>query len=69
MNGYEYRFGSARNLFKDNSEVIPVNEYVELTFKEVGTRKSYSLKSIANMLEDGKVVVLLADFGSGKSLT
>lgn len=73
-------FGSARNL-ADGSISIPENEYVPLPIMEVnptgtGTtsvteRRSQvgSVAQIAEALTDGEILVLIAPFGSGKSLT
>lgn len=68
-------FGSARNL-RDGSITIPDDEYVELpmTLEEIcssGGRPpmSVGLKDLEQRLVSGEIVVMLAPFGSGKSLT
>ncbi|MBX3398347.1 MAG: hypothetical protein KF873_06365 [Gemmataceae bacterium] len=65
----EYRFGSARDPFQNDSDRIPDDEYIEPTFREHGRGNTFSLDKIGKLIEDGRVVVLLADFGYGKSLT
>lgn len=69
-------FGSARNL-TDDTVSIPEDEYVELPIellqlsgKQIeGTGEFIALPDIAARIRDGQIVVMLAPFGSGKSLT
>lgn len=72
-------FGSARNL-KDDSVSIPLNEYVPLPMQAtenglVGVRsraalpKSVTVDWISDRLAEGGIIVVVAPFGAGKSLT
>jgi len=73
-------FGSARNL-ADGSISIPENEYVPLPIMEVNPTGSgttpvtapgtqvESVVQIAEALAAGEILVLIAPFGAGKSLT
>ncbi|GAA5533703.1 hypothetical protein [Deinococcus aluminii] len=71
-----YAFGSARNL-SDGSTSVPENEYAEVPMfitKYDGrlnhTKKEMvNLKEIISYLANGEVIIILAPFGSGKSLT
>lgn len=69
-------FGSARNL-NDGSGAIPDDEYVEpvitverldISGKSSGVAR-IKLNNILEMINNGEVVLLVAPFGSGKSIT
>jgi hypothetical protein len=66
----EYAFGSARNL-SDGSIKIDRDEYVELDLLRLADSSLFSAKEIAEGVLFGhmKRVVLLGDYGAGKSMT
>jgi hypothetical protein len=66
----EYAFGSARNL-RDGSAQINRNEYVDLDLLRISDSSALSVDKIANKIIFGQLkrVVLLGDFGAGKSMT
>lgn len=63
-----YSFGSAVDPVTGNTR-LDENEYISLPIRNVTGLGKQSADSLSRMLEEKKVVTLLGDFGSGKSLT
>lgn len=61
-------FGSARDL-KTGSISIPVDEYIEPPIKDLDKNENIILSDIISRLIEGKTVIMLGPFGSGKSLS
>lgn len=68
-------FGSARNL-QDGSVSFPDNEYIDLPMTEIGSESQVTgrqgfetVRDFASALRDSQTVIVIAPFGSGKSLT
>lgn len=66
----EYAFGSARNL-SDGSFKIDRSEYVELDLLRLTDSALFSTKGISEAALSGRMnrIVLLGDYGAGKSMT
>jgi predicted NACHT family NTPase len=65
-----YRFGSVYS-FTGNTYEVPREEYVELDFSNISSGELWSLDSLTRLLgnDSGGKVVLIGDYGSGKSMT
>jgi len=64
----DHAFGSARDPETDDVKVQ--DSYVSLDFVDVGDRgKQYNITSIIESLEEGRRIVLIGEYGSGKSMT
>ena len=57
-------FGSAIDPF---TGVKDDTAYVKVMYSQEGSKKEYSLAEIADLLRDGRKIVLLGEYGSGKS--
>lgn len=62
-----YRFGSVRDPATGKPE--PNVEYIPLDIVKLGTSEAITRDEISSLLEDGRTVVLLGEYGAGKSMT
>lgn len=62
-------FGSARDPAKDDSQDLSGVRYQPTALHQRGSNRSLSIAQVVEALEAGKVVVLLGDYGMGKSLS
>lgn len=62
-----YAFGSVRD--PDTGAITPQVEYVPLDIVKLGIPELVSYGKLANLVSDNHVVVLLGDYGAGKSMT
>jgi hypothetical protein len=64
----KYPFGSATDPQTDSREV-PEDEYIPQPITDKISKQEHNIDTIADLLCEGKVVVLVGSFGTGKSLT
>ena len=62
-----YRFGSVRDPNTGDNE--PAVKYVPLDLVRTDTPANVRRKDVLSLLEEGRTVVLLGDYGAGKSMT
>ena len=63
-----HAFGSARD--PETNAVMVKDSYVALDFVDArDRRKQYNIQAIRDAVADGKTVILLGDYGAGKSMT
>ena len=67
----EYAFGSVRNPADDTDIKVPSDDYVPLAMLIKHTEKIYSLEEVlSDLLKEKKsTIVMVGDYGSGKSMT
>ena len=62
-----YRFGSVRDPVTD--KIVPTIEYVPLDIVIADSMNTISHRTLISQISEGKTVVLLGDYGAGKSMT
>ncbi len=65
---WAYRFGSTSDP-ETGSLTLADEEYVQIPITDIATGDAHTIVSIADLLVQRKVVVLLGPFGAGKSIT
>lgn len=66
---FKHKFGSARDP-ETGADILLDNEYEPLDFVDsVQRHREYTVSDLLAMLRDGKRVVLVGEFGAGKSMT
>lgn len=63
----KYHFGSIRD--PETGDSAPKVKYVELDLVKLGTLDNVPRDEILSLLDNGRTVVLLGDYGAGKSMT
>lgn len=62
-----YHFGSVRD--PATGEPNPKIEYIAIDLIEVKSGETYSYESLVSSMRSGKILILLGDYGAGKSMT
>ncbi|WP_197024984.1 NACHT domain-containing protein [Arthrobacter sp. UNC362MFTsu5.1] len=63
----DHEFGSARDPETDDKRVT--DKYVELDFVDSASKATIGVSDLYRMMQDGRQVVLIGDYGTGKSMT